>query len=34
MKQNKKINQEELFRILNGKISTVINRYLLNQFRQ
>ena len=34
MQQENKVNQEEVFRILNGRLSMLINRYLYNQFKK
>ncbi len=34
MKQTKKLNQQELFGILNGKLSMIINRYLYGKFKE
>lgn len=34
MYSENKINQEEIFRILNGRISMLINRYLYNRFKE
>ena len=34
MENSKKLNQQELFAILNGRLSMIINRYMYGKFRE